>query len=75
LKYESERKNSKVGQENTDSIGLNTENDVVRFGYFSSIFILNCKRQNPTAGTGRAMEDGLMAHAVPDRTFSFSLFL
>jgi hypothetical protein len=34
LKYENESENGKVGHENTDSIGLNTENDVVRFGIF-----------------------------------------
>jgi hypothetical protein len=34
LKYEKESENGKVGQENADSIGLNTENDVVRFGIF-----------------------------------------
>jgi hypothetical protein len=34
LKYESESKNGKVEQENTNSIGLNTENDVVRFEIF-----------------------------------------
>jgi hypothetical protein len=34
LKYKNESENGKVGQENTDSIGLNTENDAVRFGIF-----------------------------------------
>jgi hypothetical protein len=29
LKYENESENGKVGQENADSIGLNTENDAV----------------------------------------------
>jgi hypothetical protein len=38
LKYEKESKNGKVGQENADSIGLNTENDAVRFGIFSFRF-------------------------------------
>jgi hypothetical protein len=37
LKCESE--NGKVGQENTDSIGLNIENDAFGSGYFRSIFI------------------------------------
>jgi hypothetical protein len=40
LKYENESEKGKVRQQNVDSIGLNIENDAVRFGYFRSVFIL-----------------------------------
>jgi hypothetical protein len=38
LKYENRSENSKVGQENTDSVRLNTENDAVRFRIFPFYF-------------------------------------